>query len=191
MSRPGRRRWRAGSRPARARARDVDAEVVEEAPVLGRQHRLDQIVRHLLQRHRVALVDAALADLVAVAVEEGDGEIALGPPVAAGRVQGGDGECQHEHRAAGAERKALAQQLHDARASMPVTRKRRMNREIAFEAAGDCPAGRNRVESIHASTSISRMPRRRLRLLWNGSRTLLVLWEPKRIRADDGGVGAG
>jgi hypothetical protein len=42
------------------------------------------MVRHLVDRHRVALDDAALADLVAVAVEEGDGEVVLVAPVAGG-----------------------------------------------------------------------------------------------------------
>ena len=51
--------------------------MIEEAAVLGGEHRLDQVVGHLVERHGVALLDAALADLVAVAVEEGDGEVAL------------------------------------------------------------------------------------------------------------------
>ena len=34
---------------------DVDAEMVEEAPVLGGEHRLDEMVGHLLERHRIAL----------------------------------------------------------------------------------------------------------------------------------------
>ena len=63
-------------------AEEIDAEMVEEAAVLGGQHRLDDMVRHLVDRHGIALDDAALADLVAVAVEEGDGEIALVAPVA-------------------------------------------------------------------------------------------------------------
>jgi hypothetical protein len=56
------------------RAEDVDAEMVVEAPVLGRQHRLDQVVRHLLQLQRIVMARAAMADLGAVAVEEGHGE---------------------------------------------------------------------------------------------------------------------
>ena len=51
--------------------------MLEEAAVLGGEHRLDDMVGHLVDRHGIALDDAALADLVAVAVEEGDGEIAL------------------------------------------------------------------------------------------------------------------
>src|SRR5262249_27343146 len=66
---------------------DVNPEMVEEAPVLGRDDRLDEMVRHLLQRHRVGTTDAALADLVAVAVEEGDGIVALASPISLGRLE--------------------------------------------------------------------------------------------------------
>ncbi len=77
-------------------AEHVDAEMLEEATVLGGEHRLDQMVGHLLERHGVALLDAALADLVAVAVEEGDGEVALRAPVAARRLEGRKGERQQQ-----------------------------------------------------------------------------------------------
>src|SRR6185436_5089134 len=53
-------------------AEEVDAEMVEKAPVLGRDHRLDEMVGHLLERHRIGMANTALADLVAVAVEESD-----------------------------------------------------------------------------------------------------------------------
>ncbi len=63
------------------RAHDVDAEMLEEAPVLGRQRRLDHDVGDFFQRHRIVAQQAALADLVAEAIEEGDavlvGEIHL------------------------------------------------------------------------------------------------------------------
>ena len=85
--------------------------MVEEAPVLGGQHGLDHVIRHLVDRHRIALDDAALADLVAVAVEEGDGEIALVAPVAAGFVESRHSQRQHQHRAGRAHRGAFAQQL--------------------------------------------------------------------------------
>jgi hypothetical protein len=65
-------------------AEEIDAEMFEEAPVFRRQHRLDQMVGQFLDRHRVGMQDAALADLVAVAVEEGDGEFVLLAPVAGG-----------------------------------------------------------------------------------------------------------
>ena len=43
-------------------AEEIDAEMVEEAPVLGRQHRLDQVVRQLVDRNGVLMDDAAMAD---------------------------------------------------------------------------------------------------------------------------------
>ena len=52
------------------RANEVDAEVLEEAPVLGGQRRLDQVIGQLFERHGVVVQNAALADLVAVAVEK-------------------------------------------------------------------------------------------------------------------------
>ena len=95
-------------------AEEIDAEMLEEAAVLGRQHRLDDMVGHLVDRHGIALDDAALADLVAVAVEEGDGEIVLRAPVAGGLLEGGQRERQHDDRAGGAQRDAFAEQLDDA-----------------------------------------------------------------------------
>ena len=85
--------------------------MVEEAAVLGREHRLDQSVRQLVDRHRIVLEDAALADLVAVAVEEGDGEIACGAPVALGLLEGRQRQRQHQHGAGGAPGHALAEHL--------------------------------------------------------------------------------
>ena len=88
--------------------------MLEEAAVLGRQHRLDDMVGHLVDRHGVALDDAALADLVAVAVEEGDGEIVLRAPVAGGFLEGRHGQRQHHDGAGRAHGEAFAQQLDDA-----------------------------------------------------------------------------
>ena len=65
-------------------------------------------------RHRIALDDAALADLVAVAVEEGDGEIALVAPVAGGDLEGRHGERQQHHRAGRAHRERLRWRARDA-----------------------------------------------------------------------------
>ena len=55
------------------RAEHVDAVVLEEAAVFGGQRRLDQRVGNFFERHGVVVQDAALADLVAVLVEELDG----------------------------------------------------------------------------------------------------------------------
>ena len=53
-------------------ADDVHAEMFEEPPVFGGQHGLDQMIGDLLQRHSVRTEHAALADFVAVSVEERD-----------------------------------------------------------------------------------------------------------------------
>src|SRR5690606_3723338 len=90
---------------------EIDAVMFEEAPVLRGKHGLDDVVRHFLDGNGVALDDAALADLVTVAVEEGNGVIVLGAPVALGFLEGGEGKRKHEHSASGAEREALAGQF--------------------------------------------------------------------------------
>src|SRR3954454_18152370 len=63
------RHQRAGS------AREINAEVVVKAPILSGKRRLDQVVRKILERNRVIVLDAAAADRIAVAIEERDGEI--------------------------------------------------------------------------------------------------------------------
>src|SRR5690606_34136804 len=45
---------------------EIYPPVLEEAAVFGRQHRLDDMVRHLVDRHRVPLDYSTLADLVAM-----------------------------------------------------------------------------------------------------------------------------
>src|SRR5271155_4327936 len=54
------------------RAVEVDAVVLVETAILGGEHGLDQMVRHLLERYRIVVLDTAGAELVAVAVEESD-----------------------------------------------------------------------------------------------------------------------
>ncbi|KAF0136726.1 MAG: penicillin-binding 1A family domain protein [Xanthobacteraceae bacterium] len=88
-------------------ADEVDAVVLVEAPVLGRQNRLDQVVGEFLQRHGIIVADAAPADLVAVAVLEDDGELGALAPVVGRLAEGGDGEHEQHDEAAGAERHAL------------------------------------------------------------------------------------
>src|SRR5690606_2893056 len=95
---------------------EVDAEMLEEAAVLGGEHRVDDVRRHLVDRHRIALDDAALADLVAVAVEEGDRELALAAPVAGRLVEGGQRQREQQDRRDGAEREALAQKFEEGAA---------------------------------------------------------------------------
>ena len=58
-----------GARVLEQRARgaeDVDAEVLEEAPVLGGQRGLDEVIGDVFQFHGIVVQDAALADLGAV-----------------------------------------------------------------------------------------------------------------------------
>ena len=92
-------------------AEEIDAEMLEEAPVLRRQHRLDDLVRHLVDRDGIALDDPALPDLVAVAVEKGDGEIILCAPVSGCLLEGGQCQRQHDDRACGAHGETFAEQL--------------------------------------------------------------------------------
>src|ERR1700722_13139904 len=74
--------------------------MVVEAAVFGRQRRLDQIVRKIFQRDRVVMLDAAAADRIAVAVEEGHREIGfLQPVVIGGLPEGGDREREQKYKA--------------------------------------------------------------------------------------------
>ena len=111
----------AGARIRRQRAheaRRIDAEVLVEAAVFGRERRLDQMVGIFVQRDRVVVADAARADLVAEAVEEGDGEFRLLQPVVVGGLaEGRDRERQHHDQAAEAERRAFRQRLDDGPAA--------------------------------------------------------------------------
>ncbi len=86
------------------RAGDVDAEMVVEPAILGRQRRLDQIVRKILERDRIIVLDAAAADRVAVAVEEGHRQIGfLQPVLVGGLAKGRHRERQHQEQAAEAQ----------------------------------------------------------------------------------------
>ncbi len=100
--------------------------MAEETAVLRRQHRLDEAIGQLVDRHGILVDDAAVADLVAVAVEEGDGEIALGAPVALGLLEGGKSEREQEDEAGGAEVHRLAGHLED-----------RLLPALGMEAAGE------------------------------------------------------
>ena len=66
------------------RAGDVDAEMLVEAAVFGRQRRLDQVIGKIFERDRVVVLDAAGADRIAVAVEERHREIGFLQPVFVG-----------------------------------------------------------------------------------------------------------
>ena len=87
----------AGLRVGHQRARgagDVDAEMIVEAAVFGGERGLDQIVRKILQRNRIIVLDAAAADRIAVAVEERHREIGFLQPV----VVGGFAKRRHRQR---------------------------------------------------------------------------------------------
>ncbi len=72
--------------------------MVEKAPVFGRQHRLDEMIRHLVDRHAVFMDDAAMTDGVAVSVEEGDCEVTAITPVLLGFLESGHGKRQKHDR---------------------------------------------------------------------------------------------
>ncbi len=105
-----------------AEADGIDAPMVVEAAVLGREHRLDDIIGILIERHRVVVENAAPPDLLAEAVLERDGEIGLFQPVARGgeaerRLRQHDQDEAAEH----AQRQALAGEFdHDARGAAHV-----------------------------------------------------------------------
>ncbi len=93
-------------------AQKVDAEMLVETPILGRQHSLDEMIGHFIERHRIVVLDAAAADLVAVAVEKGDSEIGLLQPIVVGSLpEGGYRQRQHEYEPAGAQRRRLRQRF--------------------------------------------------------------------------------
>ncbi len=99
-------------------AGDVDAEMLVEAPVFGREHRLDQVIGELLERNGVVVLDAARAHLVAVAVEDGHRELRLLQPVVVGGfLEGGERQRQHQDEAGGAERRAFRRSAPPGRAA--------------------------------------------------------------------------
>src|SRR4029453_18820275 len=57
------------------RAWKIDAEVFVKAPILCREHVLDQMIRKLVERYCVIMFDAARADLVPVPVKESHGQL--------------------------------------------------------------------------------------------------------------------
>ena len=83
--------------------------MVEEAPVLGRQHRLDHIVGILVERHGIVMENAAPPHLDAEAVLEGRRRVGfLQPLVAGGQLEGGLRQHHQRHAAEHAQRQRLA-----------------------------------------------------------------------------------
>src|SRR6516165_4991110 len=90
----------AGARVREHRAEQagkVDAEMLVEPPVLSGERRLDQVVGELVERDCVIVADAARAQFIAIAVEEGDGELGLLQPIVVGGfTEGRDRERQQD-----------------------------------------------------------------------------------------------
>ena len=59
------------------RANDVHPEMIKEAGIFRGKHRLDQGGRHFFKRNGVVLLDAALADDLAIGIGKGDGKFAV------------------------------------------------------------------------------------------------------------------
>ena len=85
--------------------------MIVEAPILGCEHGLQEMVGKLAQRYGRVLLQTAFADLDPVATEKGDGEVLARQEIIAGQAEGRLGEHQEPDRADGAERRRLAQKL--------------------------------------------------------------------------------
>ena len=87
--------------------------MLEKPAVLGGHRRLDEGVGDFLKRHGVGELNAPLSDIVAVAVEEGDAELAAGAPVRVlGQLDRRDLEHEDDGEPARAQRGRLRQELH-------------------------------------------------------------------------------
>src|SRR5262245_47947951 len=83
-----------------------------EAPIFRGEHGLDQMIGKLVELERIVVADAARADFVAVAVQEGDGELRFLQPVIFRRLaERRQGEGQHEHEAAASKGQPLRYRL--------------------------------------------------------------------------------
>jgi hypothetical protein len=92
----------------------VDAPMLEEAPVLGGERRLDEVVGIVLELDGIVVPDAPAADLLPVAVEKGDRELLGLQPVVRGLAKGGQGEPEHDDAPRHAERQRLAGEVEHA-----------------------------------------------------------------------------
>ena len=93
---------------------DVDPEMVVEPAVFSRERGLDQMIGEFVEPQRVVVLDAPRAQLVAIAIEEGDGELRFLEPVVVGSfAESGNRKRQHDEDAAGAERHYLRERLHE------------------------------------------------------------------------------
>jgi hypothetical protein len=85
--------------------------VIEEAAVLGGERRLDHVIGNFFQRNGVIAQQAALADLVAIAIQEGDAEFVGEVDLALRDFEGGQGKCEHDQESGHAQRQCFASQL--------------------------------------------------------------------------------
>ena len=101
-------------------ARDVDAEMIVEPAVLGGQHRLDQMIRKISERHRAAVLDAAASDFVAVAVQKYHRQFGfLQPIIVSGLAKGRDGKRERHQQSPGAQGRQFRQGFHHQPAPPP------------------------------------------------------------------------
>ena len=110
-------------------AEEVDAPMLEEAAVLGREHRLDEDVRHLVDRHGRRAQDAAAADLLAVAVEEQDGVVGFLRQAVRRHLHRRLGQRQEQDEAGEAERQRLAGELEEDAVEAPGAELARQDRD--------------------------------------------------------------
>ena len=82
-----------------------------EAGVLGRQHRMDDMRRDLLDRHRIVLPDTASADDFAILVGERHGILPALVPDVAGVVERRDGNHRDDDRHPHAEGQGIVRQI--------------------------------------------------------------------------------
>ncbi len=78
------------------------AEMIEEPPVLGREHRLDQIWRQFVERDLSSCRMPRRPDLLAIAVEKGYREIGFLEPVVGGFLKGRTSERERQQAEANA-----------------------------------------------------------------------------------------
>ena len=136
-------------------AREQGVGVYIDGVYLGRQHGLDDVIRILIDRHGVVVTDATLADLRAVTVKEGDGEIGLLQPIlVGGHLERRTGECEHADKADEAERQRFATKLYaeprDAGDVKALHEERKILVELARPAVEFIKAGvEQRVDRQH------------------------------------------
>src|SRR5207248_3949070 len=98
----------------------IEDTMLVEATVLGGGRCLDQVIGELVERDRIVVADAARADFIAVAIEEGDRKLGpLQPVLVGGLAERRDRECKHDNETASAERKGFRDPFDQRPASPP------------------------------------------------------------------------